>query len=97
MKRVQAMNILRQHHTELTSQGVKSLAIFGSVARGVSSSDSDIDLLIDFDRPTGLFEFIRIKLRLEELLGLPVDLVTQDALHPALRENILKEAIDVSL
>jgi predicted nucleotidyltransferase len=59
--------LLKRHQADLRQRGVKSLAAFGSLARGEATSSSDIDLLVEFDRPVGLFEFIRLKLYLEEL------------------------------
>jgi uncharacterized protein len=88
--------ILKDHHTDLSLKGVKSLAIFGSVARGDETENSDIDILVEFDKTIGLFEFIRLKHYLEEMTGYRVDLVTPDALHPALRDSILGEAIYVT-
>jgi len=78
---------------ELDRFGVKSLSIFGSFARGQAGAASDVDLLVEFSIPVGLFEFIRLKNHLERLLGLRVDLVTPDALTESLRETILREAI----
>jgi predicted nucleotidyltransferase len=72
---------------------VASLSIFGSVARGEATDASDIDLLVEFNGPVGLFAFIRLQQHLEELLGCKVDLVTPDALRQEMRERILKEAI----
>ena len=54
---------------------------------------SDIDILVDFATPVTLFEFARLRRRLESLLDRPVDLVTRDALKPQLREQILREAV----
>lgn len=88
--------LLRSCQVDLQRRGVKSLAVFGSVARGEASDDSDLDLLVEFDRPVGLFEFIRLKHMLEELTRCRVDLVTPDALHPAMRETILGEAVHVA-
>jgi hypothetical protein len=53
---------------------------------------SDVDILVDFVAPVTLFEFARLRRRLESLLGRSVDLVTRDALKPQLREQILREA-----
>jgi len=72
---------------------VKSLAIFGSVARNEATAGSDIDILVEFGQPVGLFEFVRIKARLEKILDRPVDLVTPEALKKQLKEQILKEAV----
>lgn len=88
--------LLKTHQTELDQRGVKSLAVFGSVARGEASEQSDLDVLVEFDRPVGLFDFIRLKYYLEELTRRRVDLVTPDALRPALRDSILNEAVYVA-
>jgi predicted nucleotidyltransferase len=84
---------LSERRAELATLGVRSLEIFGSVARGESGPDSDVDLLVDFDRPVGLFHFFRVKGRLEQILGCPVDLVMREAVKPQLRDRILGEAI----
>ena len=88
--------LLKRHQDELRQHGVKSLAVFGSLASGQAMPASDIDMLVEFDRPVGLFEFIRLKLYLEELTGRSVDLVTPDALRPAMRADILSEAVHVA-
>ena len=95
MKRNEIFVIISAHQADLRERGVKNLAVFGSVARGDSSESSDVDVLVEFNRPVGLFEFVRLKLLLEDWVGGQVDLVTPDAIHPALRERILKEAIYV--
>lgn len=87
-----ATKILKQHQKELVEQGVRTLAIFGSVARNESTSKSDVDILIEFDSKRGLFAFVGLKNYLENLLDCNVDLVTKNALHPALKSQILSEA-----
>jgi len=87
--------LLDRHQEYLHTRGVKNLAVFGSLARGEASDSSDIDLLVEFARPVGLFEFIRLKLFLENLTGKSVDLVTRDALRPGMRKEILKEIVQV--
>lgn len=87
------LEILEARQEELRKRHVASLYLFGSVARGEETSDSDIDLLVDFLEPVGIFDFLRLKHFLEEVLGNPVDLVTRDALKDSLREKILKETI----
>ena len=72
---------------------MQSLSIFGSVARDEAGPDSDIDLLVEFDRPVGLFAFVRTKKYLEQILGSRVDLVTPDALRREFRETVLREAV----
>ena len=88
--------LLKRHRADLHQRGVESLAVFGSMARGEATPDSDIDVLVEFSRPVGLFEFIRLKMYLEDLTGRQVDLVTRDALRPAMRDDILNEAIHVA-
>jgi len=75
---------------------VESLALFGSYARDTVQADSDVDLLVEFNRPVGLFAFVQLQLQLEALLDRRVDLVTPDAVRPTMREQILQEAIDAS-
>jgi hypothetical protein len=78
---------------ELRAHAVKELWLFGSAAREELKAGSDIDILVDFSAPVTLFEFARLRRRLESLLGRSVDLVTRDALKPQLREQILREAV----
>lgn len=73
--------------------GVRSLEIFGSVARGEAAPGSDVDMLVQFDRAIGLFHFFRVQRRLEQILGCRVDLVMRDAVKPQLRDRIFREAI----
>ncbi len=93
MKRDGVLRILAANREKLDRFSVKSIAIFGSVARDEALPGSDIDLLVEFSEPVGLFDFIRLKNHLEELLQTPVDLVTPDALKERIREKILREAI----
>ena len=88
---------LAAHRRELREMGVASLAVFGSVARNESTPQSDIDLLVEFDRDVGLFHLFAIEHRLEEIIGVPqIDLIQKGAIHPALRERILSEAVNVA-
>ena len=87
------LHTLHTHHPDLKALGVASLAVFGSVARGDEGEGSDIDILVSFSKSVGVFEFLDVKAYLENLLGASVDLVTEDALKPQLRERILAEAV----
>lgn len=69
---------------------VKSLAVFGSFARNQQVENSDIDILVEFSEPVG-FEFFRLQRFIEEKLGIKVDLVTKDAIKPAIEKNILRD------
>ena len=74
----------------------EKIILFGSQARGTADERSDVDILVEFDRRIGLFQFIRTKHRLEALLGVEeVDLVLRDAVIPELKDDIYGEAIDV--
>ena len=95
MKIEKVSQIFKEHEAELEQYSVKSLTVFGSVARGEAGEDSDIDVLVEFRQTVGLFEFIRLKAYLEEITHNRIDLVTPDALHPAMRDEILSEAIYV--
>ncbi len=96
MRRDEALAILAAHHEELARLGVKSLAIFGSVARDEARPDSDVDILVELERPMGLFGFLEVKEHLERMLGRRVDLGTPDSLKPSLQETVLKEAVRVA-
>ena len=93
MKRDLALSILSSHRAELTQFKVKTLSIFGSVARDQARADSDIDILVEFSAPVGIFEFLDLKEYLEKILQGRVDLATEQALKRQLRDQILKEAI----
>lgn len=96
MQRDQVLEILARHRDRLRSEyGVRRLTLFGSTARGEALDSSDVDLLVEFDRPTGLFGLIRLEEHLSQLLGRPVDLGTPNSLRPSIRERVLAEAIDV--
>ena len=90
-----AKKILKSHKKDLLQFGVRALAVFGSTARNEGFAASDVDILVDFDSKKGLFIFLDLKSYLENILQCQVDLVTKNALHPALRERILNEAKNV--
>lgn len=96
MTHAEANTLLLAHTNELRELGVASLALFGSLVRGDTKASSDVDVLVRFSKPVGLFEFLDTKAFLEDLFDAPVDLVTQDALKPQLREQILAEAVPVA-
>jgi len=96
MKSDEVMQILKRNQSALRDFGVKSLSLFGSVARGESSEGSDVDFLVEFDRPTGFFGLIRLQYFLEDLLKRPVDLSTPAGLRPRMRERVMTEAIRVA-
>ncbi len=84
--------ILRKHRHELKKDyGVSTIGIFGSYVRGEAAGHSDIDILVEFDRPVGFFKFLELEERLGKLLGVKVDLVTKSALKPHIGTHILEE------
>ena len=87
---------LAAHAEELRSLGVRSLDLFGSIARGDARPESDVDLLVEFQEVPGLIGFLRLRDRLQEILGRPVDLVTRSGLRPRIRERVLREAQHVA-
>jgi predicted nucleotidyltransferase len=94
LRRDEALAILSEHQAELKQEfAVKSLAVFGSVARDEARADSDVDLLVEFDQSVSLFEFVGLQQHLEGILGRKVDLTTPSSLRPQMRDQILREAI----
>ncbi|GAA5338549.1 MULTISPECIES: nucleotidyltransferase family protein [Thermus] len=84
------LTLLEAHREELHRRfGVKGIAVFGSYARGEERPGSDLDLLVELERPLG-WELVDLKAYLEEMLGIPVDLLTTGALrqNPLLREAV---------
>lgn len=74
-------------------RGYSRLAVFGSVARGQASEDSDIDLLVEAPAGTSSFDFIRLKQRIEQVLGREIDLIDYGGLRPRLDDDIRREAV----
>jgi hypothetical protein len=75
--------------------GYSRLAVFGSLARGQATRDSDIDLLVEVPEGTSTFDFLRFQQRLENVLGREVDLVSYGGLKPGLDDDIRREAVPV--
>ena len=93
MKKLEALNLVQSHQQDLQKLGVKSLNLFGSVARDQANHQSDVDILVELDECVGFFEFFQIKHYLEDLFQCPVDLGTIDSLKEHLRKTILEEVI----
>ena len=70
--------------------GVSKIGVFGSYASGEEKESSDIDVLVEFNKPMNLFEFSRLKSFLSKQLGIQVDLVTPGALKPLIKDKILE-------
>lgn len=97
MKRHEVIDILSAHEEELRRRfAVKSLSLFGSVVRDVAGETSDVDLLVEFDRPIGLLHLIGTEQQLAQWLGVKkVDLVLRRAVIEELKANIFQEAMNV--
>ena len=91
-----ALRTLQANEAELRRRGVRHAAVFGSVARGETRVNSDIDVLVDLDpdEPMGIFEYASLKLYVGELFGGTGDVVNRKTLKPLLREAILAEAVN---
>lgn len=77
--------ILKRHH-------VAYAALFGSQAKGTATSKSDVDIIVRFNKSVGFIELVRLEQALSAKLGRPVDLVTERALSPYIRDTVLREA-----
>jgi uncharacterized protein len=92
-RREEMLAALREAKPLLDSFGVAQVSLFGSFARDEARQDSDVDVLVEFSRPIGMFEFVRLQRELGERIGRNVELVTRAALKPQLRDRILAEAV----
>jgi uncharacterized protein len=86
MKRKEILQIASRH-------GAQNLRIFGSQVKGTAQKDSDIDVLVEFEEGRSLLDRIALIQDLEDLLGMEVDVVSEKALHPVIRDQILQEAV----
>ena len=97
MRRSDVLEVLRAHADELCRDfDVASLRLFGSIARDEGCDASDVDLLVGFSLQPSFRQFMRLRIRLEDLLGAPVDLVTETGLKPAVRRYVEEDAIAVA-
>lgn len=78
-----------------TKHGAIKISIFGSIVRGEDTSSSDIDFLVDLEEDRTLFDLIRLKQELETLLGKSVDVVTSNAIHWKIKDQIINEAVQL--
>ena len=87
---------IKQQLPRLTADyGVESLAVFGSYVRSEERPESDLDILVTFERPVGLIRLVSLENELSDLLGITIDLVPKTALKPHVAANALREAIPV--
>lgn len=88
------IDIIQAHQDVLEKEyNVKKIGIFGSYAKGKQRKKSDIDIIIEFSKTPGLFEFIRLELFLEKILKRKVDLVTKKALKSSMKKTVLRETV----
>ena len=92
--REEVIGLVGAHRAKLKHMGVRSLSLFGSVARGDASPTSDVDLLADL-QPMGLFSIIRIEQYLSDVLERNVDLVPRQNVRPELKARVESEALTV--
>ena len=86
--------ILQDHKATLKDKfGVIEIGLFGSYTRGNQKENSDIDILVEFEKTIDLFTYVHLKNHLSDLLGVNVDLVIKKALKPKLGERILSETV----
>lgn len=96
MKRDEVLNLLGEHRAELDQFDVKSLALFGSMARDEAGPESDIDFLVEFNGTATFRKYTGLLLFLEDLLNCKVDLVTQGAVKPRLQPHIDRDLVHVA-
>ena len=96
MGRDEILGLLREHKTTLARRfGVRDIALFGSFARNQNVDDRDIDILVRFDGPATSKRYFGVQFYIEDLVGRPVDLVTDKALRAELRPAVEREAVHV--
>jgi len=96
MDKSHIIDLIAQHRLDLSKLGVRSLALFGSVARGEAGPNSDIDILVNFQGSVTFDQYMETKFLLEDLLGCRVDLVIEQALRPQVRPFVEEDAIYVA-
>jgi len=96
MRRDEVVRQLKAEQARWIKLRVKSLAVFGSIARDEAKPTSDIDVLVEFDGPATFDRYMDVKIFLEDLLNCSVDLVTRKGVRPELASSIEREAIRVA-
>jgi hypothetical protein len=79
----------------LKHHDVAHAAIFGSFAKGIAEEDSDLDVLVEFEGEKSLLDLVALQLELAEVVGRDVDVLTYRALHPRIKERVLREQVAI--
>src|SRR5215208_4875108 len=94
MDQESVIQTLRAHEAELRAEGISHVYLFGSVARGEADEKSDVDLFYDYDLDRfGFLQFMKIRELAPEIVGIPVDIMPRDGVHPLIRDEVLAEAV----
>ena len=96
MNKEEILKILAENNSTISNLGVKSLGLFGSVSRGERSTNSDADFIVSFHGPVTFDRFMDVKIFLEDLLGMEIDLVIAESMHPEIKANISEDIIYVA-
>jgi predicted nucleotidyltransferase len=98
MDQASLIDVLKTYDAALRENGATGLFVFGSRARGTDRADSDLDLFIDYNpaaRVPNMFRLMQIEDAISEALGIPVTITTRNALHPLMKHNIERDAVQV--
>ena len=93
MIKERVLKLIKEHKKDLKTFHVKSIYLFGSVARGEEGTQSDIDILVAFDEPATFDRYMDLKFYLEDLLKRKVDLITESGLRPELKKYLKQDLI----
>lgn len=96
MERKKLLSLIKENRANLTKLGVKSLSLFGSVARGEDTENSDVDMLVEFEGKVTFDSFMDTKFFLEDLLGVSVDLVMPQTIRPQIKTYIMQDLVHVA-
>lgn len=97
MTSIEEIKLILKENMELLGQdyNVGTIGIFGSYVRKEQDNESDVDILVEFNKPIGFFKFLELEEYLASIIGKKVDLVSKKALKPRIGKRILKEAVFV--
>jgi predicted nucleotidyltransferase len=96
LSRDRVVQLLQEHRAEMDRFGVRSISIFGSVARDEAKMGSDLDVMVDFGPEPTFRGYMDLKFFLEDLFGTKVDVVTPGALLPGLEKSVTREMLRVA-